>query len=98
MVGSFLGVKLTIFTVFAASLVGSLCGLAAVAAVWWKRTRRRMLRLHEPAAAARKRAWKSALMIYRYYEMPFGVFLGGMALLAAFFGNTLIGWYWGFYR
>jgi len=98
MVGSFLGVKLTIFTLFAASLVGSFFGMAAVLAVWWKRTRRRMVRLHEPAAAARKRAWKSAMMVYRHYEMPFGVFLGSMALVAAFFGNRLIGWYWGFYR
>ncbi|HYA95639.1 MAG TPA: prepilin peptidase [Terriglobales bacterium] len=98
MVGAFLGVKLTIFTLFAASLTGSIFGLAAVLAVWWKRTRRRVLRMHEPAAAARKRAWKSAKMVYRYYEMPFGVFLGSMALLAAFFGNALIRWYLGFYR
>jgi leader peptidase (prepilin peptidase) / N-methyltransferase len=98
MVGSFLGVKLTVFTLFAASLTGSLFGVAAVLAVWWKRTRRRMLRLHEAPAEARKRAWKSARMVYRYYEMPFGVFLGSMALLAAFFGNALIGWYLGFYR
>jgi leader peptidase (prepilin peptidase) / N-methyltransferase len=98
MVGAFLGVKLTIFTLFAASLAGSIFGLAAVLAVWWKRTRRRVLRMHEPAAAARKRAWKSAKMVYRYYEMPFGVFLGSMALLAAFFGNALIRWYLGFYR
>jgi len=98
MVGSFLGMKLTIFTLFAASLTGSIFGLSAVLAVWWKRTRRRVLRLHEPAAAARKRAWKSAKMVYRYYEMPFGVFLGSMALLAAFFGDTVIRWYWGFYR
>jgi len=98
MVGAFLGVKLTIFTLFAASLTGSIFGLSAVLAVWWKRTRRRIQRLHEPAAAARKRAWKSARMVYRYYEMPFGVFLGSMALLAAFFGNAVIRWYWGFYR
>jgi leader peptidase (prepilin peptidase)/N-methyltransferase len=98
MVGAFLGMKLTVFTLFAASLAGSIFGLSAVLAVWWKRTRRRILRLHEPAAAARKRAWKSAKMVYRYYEMPFGVFLGSMALLAAFFGNTVIRWYWGFYR
>jgi len=91
-------VKLTIFTLFAASLAGSIFGLAAVLAVWWKRTRRRVLRMHEPATAARKRAWKSAKMVYRYYEMPFGVFLGSMALLAAFFGNALIRWYLGFYR
>ena len=98
MVGAFLGIKLTIFTLFAASLLGSIFGLAAMLAVWWKRTRRRILRLHEPAAAARKRAWKSAMLVYRHYQMPFGVFLGSMALLAAFFGNMLIGWYWGFYR
>jgi len=98
MVGSFLGMKLTIFTLFAASLAGSVFGLSAVLAVWWKRTRRRIVRLHEPAAAARKRAWKSAKMVYRYYEMPFGVFLGSMALVAAFLGNTVIRWYWGFYR
>ena len=98
MVGAFLGVQLTVFTLFAASLVGSIFGLAAVLAVWWKRTRRRIVRLHEPAAAARKRAWKSAMMVYRYYEMPFGVFLGSMALVAAFLGDRLIGWYWGFYR
>jgi len=98
MVGSFLGMKLTVFTLFAASLAGSIFGLAAMLAVWWKRTRRRIQRLHEPAAAARKRAWKSAKMVYRYYEMPFGVFLGSMALLAAFFGNIVLRWYWGFYR
>src|ERR671931_477054 len=98
MVGSFLGVKLTILTIFTASLVGSIFGLSAVLAVWLKRMRRRIVRLHEPAAAARKRAWKSAMMVYRYYEMPFGVFLGSMALLAAFFGNTVIRWYLGFYR
>jgi len=98
MVGAFLGIQLTIFTLFAASLVGSIFGLAAVLAVWWKRTRRRIVRQHEPAAAARKRAWKSAMMVYRHYELPFGVFLGSMALVAVFFGNRLIGWYWGFYR
>lgn len=98
MVGAFVGVKLTIFTLFAASLVGSMFGLSAVLAVWWKRTRRRIVRLHEPASAARKRAWKSARMVYRHYEMPFGVFLGSMALLAVFFGNSIIGWYLGFYR
>lgn len=98
LVGAFLGMKLTVFTLFAASLVGSVFGLAAVLAVWWKRTRRRIRRLHEPAAAARRRAWKSARLVYRHYEMPFGVFLGSMALLAAFFGNTFLAWYWGFYR
>jgi hypothetical protein len=26
--------------------------------------------------------------------MPFGVFLGGMALIALFFGNRFLDWYW----
>lgn len=98
MIGAFLGVKLTIFTLFAASLVGSIFGLTTVLMVWLKRTRRRMRRLHEPAPAARKRAWQSAKTVYRYYQMPFGVFLGSTAIIAAFFGNAVIQWYLGFYR
>jgi prepilin signal peptidase PulO-like enzyme (type II secretory pathway) len=33
--------------------------------------------------------------VYRHYEMPFGVFLGSMALVAFFFGNQFFTWYWG---
>lgn len=93
MVGAFLGVPLTIFTLFSASLVGSLAGLSTILLVWIKRTRRRRKRNHESLPAARRRAWKSASVVYRYYEMPFGVFLGTMALVAVFFGNALIRWY-----
>ena len=39
-------------------------------------------------------ALRSALLVYRRFELPFGVFLGAMALLAAFFGNALLTWYW----
>jgi len=92
MVGAFLGVKLTILTIFAASLAGSLFGLATVLMVWMKRTRRFMRRLTS-LQAARKRGWQSAQMVYRYYQMPFGVFLGSMALLALFFGNRFLTWY-----
>lgn len=92
MVGTFLGIKLTVFTIFTASLAGSLFGLTTVLVVWLKRTRRFMPRLGD-ARAARRRAWQSAQMVYRYYQMPFGVFLGGMALLAFFFGNEFLGWY-----
>ena len=92
MVGSFLGVKLTVFTIFAASLAGSLFGLATVLMVWIKRSRR-FLRRFSDAAAARRRAWRSAQMMYRYYQMPFGVFLGSMALFALFFGNQFLRWY-----
>ncbi len=92
MVGAFLGIKLTVFTIFAASLVGSLFGLSTVFIVWLKRTHRFARRLAD-ARAARRRAWQSAQMVYRYYQMPFGVFLGSMAVLAAFFGNAFLRWY-----
>ena len=92
MVGSFLGIKLTIFTIFAASLAGSLFGLSTVLMVWMKRTRR-FTRQVANVGAARRRGWQSAQMGYRFYQMPFGVFLGSMALLALFAGNRFLGWY-----
>jgi leader peptidase (prepilin peptidase)/N-methyltransferase len=94
MVGSFLGMKLTILTIFAASVAGSLFGLSTVLVVWVKRTHRFMKRLAN-AEAARRRAWQSAQVVYRHYQMPFGVFLGSMALIAFFFGDRLLHWYGG---
>ena len=93
MIGAFLGTKLTVLTIFAASLAGSLFGLSTVLAIWIKRSRRNMARGF-PSQEAYRRAWHSARMAFRYYEMPFGVFLGGMAILAVFFGNQLLHWYW----
>ena len=92
MVGAFLGMKLTIFTIFTASLAGSLFGLMTVLVVWIKRTHRFRHRL-ENLEAARRRGWQSAQMVYRHYQMPFGVFLGSMALLAFFVGNQFLRWY-----
>ena len=94
MVGAFLGVRLTIFTIFAASLVGSLFGLWTLFSVWMKRTQRRIARHQETAQEARRRAWVSAAIALRYLPMPFGVFLGGMAMVAFFFGNRFLRWYW----
>lgn len=95
MVGAFLGIKLTILTIFAASIAGSLFGLWTLLIVWMKRTRRRIERFHEPAKEARKRAWASAAIALRNYQMPFGVFLGSMAMIALFFGNQFLHWYMG---
>jgi leader peptidase (prepilin peptidase) / N-methyltransferase len=94
MVGAFLGMKLTIFVLFTASIAGSLFGLSTVLVVWMKRTRRFMVQQHASLGAARKRAWQSAKMVYRHYEMPFGVFLGSVAIIAVFFGNQFLSWYW----
>ena len=95
MIGAFLGLKLTVLTIFAASIAGSFFGISTVASVWIQRTRRLMQRSRMSAAQAQKRAWQSAQLVYRNYEMPFGVFLGSMALLALFFGEPLMKWYWG---
>jgi leader peptidase (prepilin peptidase)/N-methyltransferase len=92
LVGAFLGIKLTIFTIFTASLAGSLFGIATVLVVWVKRTHRFQRRFAN-LEAARRRGWQSAQMVYRHYQMPFGVFLGSMALLALFVGNQFLRWY-----
>jgi len=97
MVGAFLGAKLTVLTMFAASLLGTVFGVTLMLIVWSQRTRRRIARNRESQQAARKHAWGSARLVYRHYQMPFGVFLGSMALFALFFGKRLMGWYWGLY-
>jgi leader peptidase (prepilin peptidase) / N-methyltransferase len=94
MVGAFLGMRLTIFTIFSASLAGSLFGLWTLFSVWMKRTRRRISQNHESVQEARRRAWQSASIALRHFPIPFGVFLGGMAMLAVFFGNGILRWYW----
>jgi leader peptidase (prepilin peptidase)/N-methyltransferase len=113
LIGAFLGTRLTVLTIFAASLAGSLFGLSTVLAVWMKRVRRNRARVNSSRDSsgisshvssrlssslssndARRRAWQSARLALRYYEMPFGVFLGGMALLSFLFGNQLLHWYW----
>jgi leader peptidase (prepilin peptidase) / N-methyltransferase len=94
MIGAFLGTMLTVLTIFAACLAGSLFGLSTVLAVWIKRTRRITARSGATSGEAYRRAWRSARLALRYYEMPFGVFLGGMALLSFIFGDQLLHWYW----
>ena len=94
MVGAFLGVKLTALTIFTASIAGSIFGVSTILLVWVKRTRRFAQRQHATMREARRRAWQSAKTVYRHYEMPFGVFLGGMAMVAFFFGNRFFEWYW----
>ena len=94
MIGSFLGVALTVFTVFAASFLGSAFGVATMIIVWMRRTRRRMRRTGEAAPVARRRAWQSAVALYGNFLIPFGVFLGATALIAAFWGDDFLRWWW----
>ena len=94
MIGSFLGVALTMFTVFTASFVGSGFGLATMLVVWMRRARRRVQRTGESMPLARRRAWRSAMAVYGHLLIPFGVFLGAMALVAVFWGDALLRWWW----
>ncbi len=95
LIGAFLGVKLTLLVLLLGSVIGSFFGVFLI--LW---------RLAEAAGAQAKaqpvgsgkgrlapRAWQSARLIPRYFPIPFGVFLGIGALIAAFWGHTLVEWY-----
>jgi len=95
MVGAFLGAKLALFTIFTGALLGSIFGLIATLAVWRKRLVRRRRR---QTPNVWSRSWASARLMLRYYEVPFGVFLGSMAILSTFIGNPITDWYLSLYR
>jgi leader peptidase (prepilin peptidase)/N-methyltransferase len=94
MVGAFLGLEMTLFTIFAGALLGSFFGLSATLFVWRKRIARRQKREKDVFL----RSWKSAKLMFRYYEVPFGVFLGSMAIASVFVGNTLVDRYLALFR
>jgi leader peptidase (prepilin peptidase)/N-methyltransferase len=93
MVGAFLGAASTLFVIFAASLLGSVLGLATIAVVYMKRRGRYVKSLGD--AQGTMRARKAAFVAYRFLPMPFGVSLGTMALVAVFFSRYLFHWYLG---
>jgi leader peptidase (prepilin peptidase)/N-methyltransferase len=98
LIGAFLGVKLTLLVLLLGSLIGSIFGLLLIVIVWRKRlARRRRRNPNEPPRDARSRAWQSATLIYRNFEIPFGVFLGAGALFSAFCGPALVTWYMRFF-
>lgn len=96
MVGSFLGAKLTLLTLMMASIAGALAGGVALLLVWRKRLRRRRS-AGDRAPTARGRAWASAQLIMRHFEIPFGVFLGTAALISGYFGGRVVDWYLGLF-
>ena len=94
LIGAFLGVKLTLLVLLLGSLIGSFFGVFLILWVWMKRLlRRRRTHGAEAPSVSRSRAWNSAILIYRNFEIPFGVFLGTAALVAAFWGTALVHWY-----
>ena len=93
MIGAFLGIKLTLLVLLLATLTGSIFGLVLMLMIWRKRMVRRRQRFSESAAVMRARSWESAKLIFRNFQIPFGVFLGVAAAFAAFQGQSLIDWY-----
>ena len=97
MIGAFLGVRLALLVLLLGSVIGSLFGVFLIVWVWLKRlARRRRTHSGEAVSVSRRRAWQSAILIYRNFEIPFGVFLGAAALFSAFLGMALVRWYWRF--
>jgi leader peptidase (prepilin peptidase)/N-methyltransferase len=98
MVGASLGLKLSLFVIFAGSVLGSVFGVGMMAFIWRKRAQRwRELRKLSPREAS-KRAWVSVPVAFQRFQIPFGVFLGSMAIASVFIGDPLMQWYWGFFR
>ena len=98
MVGAFLGTKLGLFVIFAGSLMGSVFGVGVMAFIWRKRAKRWRELRKLTAKEARQRAWQSVPVAYQRFQIPFGVFLGSMAIAAVFIGEPLMQWYWGLFR
>ncbi len=98
LIGAFLGMWLTLLVLVLGTLVGSIFGVLAIVVVWRKRLARRRSKRSEPPKEASARAWQSAKLIYRNFQIPFGVFLGSAALVSVFWGNRLLVWYLGLYR
>ena len=82
-VGAFLGLKLTLFVIFAAPLAG------AVYAAFLLRRR--------PPQADYERAGSSVREVFLTQELPFGVFLGACALATVFLGESIWRWYLSFF-
>ncbi|MGA2962408.1 MAG: prepilin peptidase [Candidatus Korobacteraceae bacterium] len=93
MVGAFLGAPLTLFVLATASIFGGLFGAMVVFNIF----RKRLLRYRRSAGASHQvaRAWQSASLSLRFYEIPFGVLLGSMAFFALFAGQRFLIWYLG---
>ena len=87
MVGAFLGPLLTLFVLCSASLLGGIYGVFLLMTVFRQRLVRYRARLGPQAPA---RAWLAANVALQGLEIPFGVFLCVMSLVAWFYGVAVI--------
>jgi leader peptidase (prepilin peptidase)/N-methyltransferase len=94
MAGAFLGPSLTLFVLCTASLLGGAFGVFVLAVVFRKRLMR--YRAHSRSGAA-SRAWQAAQTAMRGLEIPFGVFLSTMSIVAWFYGDQMMRAYLGLF-
>jgi leader peptidase (prepilin peptidase)/N-methyltransferase len=94
MVGAFLGFPLTFITIFGAVLGGSAVGLGLAGVILFRRTLRSWRR-----ARGFSSAWQHGTFATRAFftrlAIPFGVFLGSMAIVSWLWGVRLLAWYLG---
>lgn len=91
LIGAFLGPKLTLLTILAGSLLGSILGILIIASLFlggWKRA---------VAERASRRGLGTApqlrCAVAMKYPLPFGTYLGIAAVLVMFFGSPIVQWY-----
>jgi leader peptidase (prepilin peptidase)/N-methyltransferase len=87
MAGAFLGPLLTLFVLCTASMLGGAYGICLLLTVFRGRLLRYRVRLGDQAPA---RAWRAANVAMQGLEIPFGVFLGVMSIVAWFYGVAAI--------
>ena len=96
LIGAFLGARLTVLTIFVASIAAAVIGLGMFPAVYRRRRKAVSLKRRFPDEKERRQeAYDSAM---RCLRLPFGSFLGAGALFATFFGERLATWYMRLYR
>lgn len=87
MAGAFLGPLLTLFVLCTASLLGGAYGIFVLLAVFRKRIARYRA---SSGSEASSRAWQAAQTAMQTMEIPFGVFLSIMSIVAWFYGMQLL--------
>ncbi len=91
-IGAFIGWHLALMTLALAAIAGSLAGLALAASVLIQRALRGHRR-HLSWGRALTRGRESAAVFFAYRALPFGVFLGAMAVVSWTWGADIWAWY-----
>ncbi len=96
MVGTFLGLRDTFLTILLGAILGSVIGLGIILLLYAGGWRREVAR----RASRRGLGGVNALrwVLASQYQLPFGSFLGVAAILIAFLGPPVFGWWFGLVR